>query len=75
MAPTQAAKECVMSCNNRKGVASGVLCGSVVCLLLRNCVANTSLQLTEHATVEEVVFAVGASLRLYDKDLMQPELE
>jgi hypothetical protein len=29
----------------------------------------------QHATIEEAVFSVGAALRLYKEDLMQPELE
>jgi hypothetical protein len=37
-------KYAVTSRNNRRGVTSGVLCGSAPRALLRNCAVNTSLQ-------------------------------
>jgi hypothetical protein len=44
-------------------------------LLLCNDAVNTSLQVNQYATIEEVVFSVGATLSLYNKDLRQLELE
>jgi hypothetical protein len=58
MARTHAAEErvtyAVTSCNNRRSVASSVLCGSAPSSLLCNCAA-----VNQHTTIEEVAFSVG----------------
>jgi hypothetical protein len=41
----------------------------------QRCGKRISAAVNLQATIEEVVFSVGAALRLYDKDLRQLELE
>jgi hypothetical protein len=69
---THAAEERVTSRNNRRGVASGVLCGRAPPALLCNGAVNT---MNQHATINEAVFSVGAAPRLYNEDLKQLELK
>jgi hypothetical protein len=49
----------VTSRNNRRGVVSDVLYGSVPCSFLRNCAVNISAAVNQHTTIEEAVFSVG----------------
>jgi hypothetical protein len=50
----------VTSRSNIRDVASGVLCGSALLLLLGNCTVNISAAVNQHATIKEA-FGVGKS--------------
>jgi hypothetical protein len=57
--------------HNKRGIFS-VVCATLIAM--QWCGKHISAAVNQH-TIEEVVFSVGAILRLYNKDLMQLELE
>jgi hypothetical protein len=58
--------------NNIIAVFSAVLAADVV---TQRCGKPISAAVNQHATMEEVVFSVGAAPRLYNEDLRMLELE
>jgi hypothetical protein len=57
--------------NNRRAAFSVV---RAVLIATQRCGKHFSAAVNQHATIEEVVFSVGAVPRLYNEDLMQLEL-